>query len=48
VSEFIPKIRKVCVENKILLIDEYDHKISTEECPHINLNLKYTTNLRDY
>ena len=44
----VPNIRKLCVEKKILLIDEYDYKIATEKCPQVKINLKYTTNLRDY
>ena len=36
------------MEKKILLIDEYDHKIETQNCPKLKINLKYTTKLRNY
>ena len=42
------EIKKILIESKIMVIDEYDHRQSSEKCPKLDINLKYSTKLRPY
>ena len=48
VKTYIAKIKDILIKRKKLIIDEYDHKINTEECPKLDINLKHSTKLRPY